>query len=129
MQMIDKCIQAYGIIVGRMLLGLLFLFSGVGIVLGGVSGFAGMIAMKGFPMAVLLAWVVVVWKILAGGALMLGYRTKDAALALIVFTIIVTPLYHANLQDVNLFKNLAIIGGLLYVYVYGPGDGWRWRGQ
>ncbi len=56
---------------------------------------------------------------------MLGYETRKAALALIIFTLLATLLYHMDLQDVNLFKNLAIVGGLLYVYVYGPGAGWR----
>ncbi len=125
MQIVDRYLMAYGVTVGRMLMGLLFLFSGVGILMNGVDGLSGMIAIKGLPMPMLLAWLVVIWKIGAGGALMLGYRTKDAALALLVFTAVVIPLYHASLQDINLFKNLAIIGGLLYVYVYGPGDGWK----
>ncbi len=125
MQIVDRYLMAYGVTAGRMLMGLLFLFSGVGIVMNGVDGLSGMIAIKGLPVPMLLAWLVVIWKIGAGGALMLGYRTKDAALALLVFTVVVTPLYHASLQDINLFKNLAIIGGLLYVYVYGPGDGWK----
>lgn len=111
--------------VGRMLIGLLFVFSGVGMVLNGVDGVVGMIDSRGLPMASLLAWVVIFVKVAAGAALMLGYRTRDAALALIIFTGLVTLLYHLDLEDINLFKNLAIVGGLLYVYVYGPGDGWR----
>ncbi len=111
--------------VGRMLIGLLFVFSGVGMVLNGVDGVASMIESRGLPMASLLAWVVIVVKVGAGAALMLGYRTRDAAIALLIFTGLVTLLYHLDLEDINLFKNLAIVGGLLYVYVYGPGDGWK----
>ena len=114
-----------GAMVGRMLIGLLFVFSGVGMVLNGVDGVVGMIDSRGLPMASLLAWVVIFVKVAAGAALMLGYRTRDAAMALLVFTCVVTLLYHLDLEDINLFKNLAIVGGLLYVYVYGPGDGWR----
>ena len=125
MEMVDKMLKTHGAIVGRMLMGLLFVFSGVGIVIGGVGNFAGMLEMKGLPMAILLAWLVVLIKVVAGAALMLGCRTKDATLALILFTIVATALYHASLDDINLFKNLAIIGGLFYVYVYGPGNGWR----
>lgn len=116
-----------GAMVGRMLIGLLFVFSGVGMVLNGVDGVVGMIDSRGLPMASLLAWVVIFVKVAAGAALMLGYRTRDAAMALLVFTCVVTLLYHLDLEDINLFKNLAIVGGLLYVYVYGPGDGWRLR--
>lgn len=120
-------LRAYGTMVGRMLIGLLFVFSGVGILLNGVENFSGMIEMRDLPMPMVLAWVVVVWKIVAGGALMLGWRTMQAALALIIFTALATLLYHLDLEDINLFKNLAILGGLLYVYVYGPGNGWRLR--
>lgn len=125
MDYVDKMLRAHGTMVGRMLIGLLFVFSGIGIVLNGVEGFSGMIEMRGLPIPLVLAWLVVVWKIGAGSALILGWRTMQAALALIVFTALVTLLYHLSLDDVNLFKNLAIIGGLLYVYVYGPGNGWR----
>lgn len=121
----DSLIRTYGVTVGRMLLGLLFLFSGVGILLNGVDGTAGMIAAKGIPLAGLVVWLVVAVKILAGGALMVGYRTTWAAAALITFTILATLLYHMDINDISLFKNLSIIGGLLYAYVYGPGDGWK----
>ncbi len=125
MDFIDKILREHGAMVGRMLIGLLFVFSGVGIVMNGVDGFVGMIEARGLPMASLLAWVVVLIKIAAGGALMLGYKTKEAALALLVFTLLATVFYHMNLDDINLFKNLAIAGGLMYVYVYGPGQGWK----
>lgn len=81
--------------------------------------------MKDIPMPILVAWVVVVLKIAAGAALIVGYHTRHASLALIAFTLLATLFYHMDLEDVNLFKNLAIVGGLLYVYIYGPGAGWR----
>lgn len=125
MDSVEKVLRAHGAMVGRMLIGLLFVFSGVGIVNGGIEGFAGMIEMKGIMLPVLVAWLVVAIKLVAGIALMVGYQTRYAALALIVFTLAATLLYHMDMQDINLFKNLAIVGGLLYVYVYGPGAGWR----
>lgn len=127
MNSVERMLRDNGAMVGRMLIGLLFVFSGVGMVLNGVDGVVGMIDSRGLPMASLLAWVVIFVKVAAGAALMLGYRTRDAAMALLVFTCVVTLLYHLDLEDINLFKNLAIVGGLLYVYVYGPGDGWRLR--
>jgi len=123
--MVDRILRANGTMIGRMLIGLLFVFSGVGIVLNGVDSFSGMIETRGIPMPMLVAWLVVVVKIVAGAALMLGWRTSQAALALMIFTALATLLYHLDLEDVNLFKNLAIIGGLLYVYVYGAGNGWK----
>lgn len=111
-------IRAHGAVVGRILLGLLFFASGASILfMSGVSGTASMIEMKGLPMAMLLAWVVVLVKIVAGGALMLGREVQKAALALMAFTILATLFYHMDMQDINLFKNLAIIGGLMYAYL------------
>ncbi len=125
MNSVERVLRDNGAMVGRMLIGLLFVFSGIGIVLNGVGGLESMLVSRGLPMAALLAWVVIIVKVGAGAALMLGYRTRDAAMALLVFTGLATLLYHLNLEDINLFKNLAIVGGLLYVYVYGPGDGWK----
>lgn len=125
MDFVDRTLREYGALVGRCLIGLLFVFTGVGIVNNGIDGFASMIDARGLPMAVLLAWIVVVIKVAAGACLILGYRTAQAALALLIFTGLATLLYHLDLEDVNLFKNLAIMGGLLYVYIYGPGPGWR----
>lgn len=121
----DSILRAHGALVGRMLIGLLFVFSGVGILMNGVEGTAGMIEAKGLPLAMLLAWAVVAVKILAGAALMVGYKTEKAALALLLFTLLTVIFYHLSLEDIGLFKNLAIMGGLMYVYVYGPGNGWR----
>lgn len=120
-------LRSHGAMVGRMLIGLLFVFSGVGIVMSGIDGVSGMLDSRGLPLAMLLAWLAVAVKIVAGGALILGYRTQKAALLLIIFTVLTVLFFHMDLQDVNLFKNLAIVGGLLYIYVYGPGAGWRLR--
>jgi putative oxidoreductase len=63
-------------------------------------------------------------------ALILGWRAQQAALGLILFIIPATLLFHAfwsadtaNYQNqLNHFlKNLAIMGGMLYMMVFGPG--------
>lgn len=124
--MVHQMLKTHGAMVGRMLLGLLFLFSGVSILLsGGTMGVASMIEGVGFPMGSLLAWVVVAVKILGGGALMAGYETEKASLALMGFLVITILFFHLDINDIQLFKELAIMGGLMYVYVYGPGNGWK----
>ncbi len=119
-------LKKHGAMVGRMLIGLLFLFSGANIVLsGGLPATASMIEGIGFPAGMALAWIVVAVKILGGGALMLGYEVKKAALALMGFLLCTIVFFHLDINDIQLFKELAIIGGLMYVYVYGPGEGWK----
>ena len=118
------CVRTYGTLLGRILIGLLFFFSGIGILMMGPENTAGFYEDLGIPMAGLMVWLVVAVKLVAGGALMAGYRTGLASATLIGFTLVATVLAHLDLEDPNLFKNLAIIGGLLYTMAYGAGDGW-----
>jgi putative oxidoreductase len=119
-------VQTKGVVIGRILMGLLFFSSGVGMLLTqtpeGVAGYFGSLDL---PMPLLLAWLVIILKIVAGGALIIGKHVGNAACALIVFTALTILIAHRDLADVNLFKNLAIIGGLMYVMAFGAG---RWNG-
>lgn len=117
----------HGTLVGRTLLGALFLITGLSIVFGqyGVTGFAGSIDKIGLPLAGLIAWVIVLIKIVAGASLILGYRVGCSAGALIIFTALTIVFVHNNLTQLTMaLKNLAIIGGLLYVMAYGTGNSW-----
>lgn len=119
--------RTHGTLLGRVLLGLLFLLAGYNKLTGdgGVSGFADMLTTMGMPVAMLLAWVVVLVEIVGGAALILGYRVGCAAGALAIFTFLTVVIVHGSMDDPMLFKNLAIMGGLLYVLAYGAGEGWR----
>jgi putative oxidoreductase len=63
-------------------------------------------------------------------ALILGFKTRLAAVLLLGFTIVAAVLAHSfwavpveqyQAQYINFFKNIAICGGLLYVFVRGAG--------
>jgi putative oxidoreductase len=121
----------YGVLVGRVLLGLLFLVSGWYKLTGegGVAGFAGMLVKMGLPAAALLAWVVVLIEIVGGAMLIVGYRVGLAAGALIIFLVLTVILVHNPMKDpgqlTGALKNLSILGGLLYAMAYGAGEGWK----
>ena len=78
------------------------------------------------------SWAVVaaVVEFFGSAALVLGLKTRLVALLLVAFTIIAAILAHPfwgaspeqyQAQYANFFKNIAICGGLLYVFVRGAG--------
>jgi len=110
------------LLAARILLGLLFVMAGIG-KLGDVAGFGGYMASGGIP--AVLAWPVVLFEIGAGLALILGFATRPAALALAAFCVVSGLLYHFDpadqMQMTQLLKNLALAGGYLAVFVTGAG--------
>ena len=121
--------RTHGVLVGRILLGLLFLVAGVNKFIGGVGNFAGGLEGMGLPLPILVAWAVVLIEIIGGAFLILGYRVGQAAAILAVFLLLTVFLVHNPLRDIseltNALKNLSIMGGMLYVIAYGAGDGWK----
>lgn len=117
-------LKQYGPLAGRILLALIFILAGYGKIKGW-DGTLGFMASKGLPMPeVLLALTILVE--LGGGLLLLvGFQARWAALALFLFLIPVTLVFHpfwADPEQYNSFmKNLAIMGGMLYIMVYGSG--------
>lgn len=121
------CMQTKGVVVGRILMGFLFLISGVGMFMadGGPASMAGFYTSVGLPLAGILVWLVATLKVVAGGLLVIGRNVGCAASALAAFTLLATLLAHRDIADpmqlTMALKNLAIIGGLLYVVAFGAG--------
>lgn len=114
-------LQNSGLLLARILLGLLFLMAGWG-KLADVQGFAGYMASGGVP--AFLAWPVVLFELLGGLALILGLLTRPVALALGLFSVVAAVLYHSPAdpaQMTNFLKNLALTGGYLALAIAGPG--------
>ncbi len=119
------------LLLGRLAIGALYLPIGYGH-LTNLTGFAQYLAPKGLP-GPAMAWAVAaaVVEFFASLAVVFGFQTRLAALLLIIFTIIAALIGHpfwtvadaaqvAN-QKIHFFKDIAIIGGLLYVFVRGAG--------
>ena len=123
-------------LVGRVLLALLFIPSGWGKI-AGFAGTAGYIASKGLPLPEVAAAIAVAAELGLGLLLLVGWQARWAALGLAVFVAVITPIFHGYwampeaqqmMQKQAFWKNLAVIGGLLFVHAFGPG-GWSVDGR
>ena len=103
---------------GRVLLGLLFLLAGINKITG-YAGTQGFMESNGVP-GILLPLVILV-EVGGGLALIVGWQTRWAALGLAVFSVLTAAIFHLDMADPNLLKNLAVAGGMLLLYVHGAG--------
>jgi putative oxidoreductase len=112
------------IAVGRMLLSLIFILAGYG-KLTGIAGTAGWFGSIGLPFSTAVAVLVGLLELFGGLAILVGYKTRIAAVALALFTIAATLIAHLDFSDqvqVLFFqKNLAIAGGLAVLAAFGAG--------
>ena len=122
-------LQNASALIGRVLIAALFIPAGISKI-GGFEGTVGYIASVGLPLATAGAIVAIVIEVAAGAALLVGYRTKQAALVLALFTLVATVLFHnfwamsedqAFMQQLMFMKNIAVVGGLLVVAALGGG--------
>ncbi len=110
------------LLAARILLALLFIIAGLG-KLADVSGFAGYMASGGVP--AFLAWPVIALEVLGGLAVLVGFQTRIAALALGGFSVLAGLLFHFDpadqMQMTMLLKNLGLGGGFLLLAQAGAG--------
>lgn len=122
-------LQDWAEVLGRVGLALLFLWSAY-------TKFAYMAPtiayMKayGMPAAELLIWPAAFLELIAGAMLAFGWKARWAALALALFTLASMLIFHAywsvpadqmQNQQIHFMKNVAILGGLLFVFARGSG--------
>lgn len=115
----------YTTLVGRMLMAAIFLMSGIGKI-ADPHGTQQYMQAMGMTWATTLLYVgAIVIEVGGGLSLLLGYWTRAGAMALILFMIPTTLIFHTNFGDQNqmihFLKNLAMFGGLFYVTAYGAG--------
>ena len=116
-------------LVGRLLLGGIFVVSGYGKLMG-LAAFAASLEKNGVPYASALAPVGASVEFFGGLAIILGVEVRAAALLMIAFVIVATLISHRfwELQDAarqsqttQFSKNMAIIGGFMLLHAAGGG--------
>jgi putative oxidoreductase len=116
-------------LIGRVGLAAVFLWSGYGKLVH-MDGNVGYMKAFGLPAAELLIWPAMLIELVAGAMLLVGWKARWAAVALVLFTLPATFIFHAywsvpadqalNAQ-IHFMKNLAIVGGLLGIFAHGSG--------
>ena len=116
-------------LLSRLLLAALFLPAGIGKITG-FAGTAGYIASVGLPMPTVAAAVAIAVEVLGGLALIVGFGTRWAALALALFTLGASFFFHnywampaeqQMMQQLMFMKNIGVTGGLLALAAFGAG--------
>lgn len=120
--------QAALLLIGRVLIGGVFVMSGYGKITG-LDAFAANLAQGGVPAP--LAYLGAFAEFAGGLCLMFGLATRYTALLLVAFTVVATLIAHRYWeftdaamrrgQLINFQKNLMIIGGMLAFVVAGAG--------
>jgi len=118
--------------ISRLLLSAIFILSGFH-KLTAFADTSGFLTSLGWPAPSLWVALAILFELLGGLALLLGFRVRWASVALILFTVLATVFVHGALlghaadamvkqdQMAHILKNIAIIGGLLKYYLDGAG--------
>ena len=116
----DKIIE----VLGRVLLGHIFLLAGLSKIGEGYAGTAGYMDSMGVPGALLP--LVIILEIVGGLMVIVGFKVKWVAYALAGFTVAAGVIFHSNFADqmqmIMFMKNMSIAGGLLLLSTYGSGE-------
>jgi putative oxidoreductase len=119
----------FGCLLARFCLSLVFLWSGV-TKLGDPEGGKKEIAALGLPMPRLFLAMTILCQIAGGLMVLVGFRARLGALALLGFTIAATLMAHRTSglsgaarqqQMTTSLEHLAIVGGFLLLIIYGAG--------
>lgn len=118
-------------LLARILISLIFITSGFG-KLTHLTETSAHIAQAGLPMPYVAALIAGLVELGGGLGILFGCGTRCAAATLFLFLIPVTYCFHNPIglvgairmtQQTQLVKNLAIMGGLLMLFGFGPGPG------
>jgi|SRR5450830_1092981 len=124
-----KTSENIAILVARVLMALIFVASGAGKI-ADFSGTLGYITSKGVPFPAIAAVAAIIVELGGGLMLLLGWKARWAALAMMVFTLAAGFIFHdfwnsaadaAQNQMIHFMKNLSMAGGLLFAAVHGSG--------
>ena len=114
--------EKIGQLVARLFLGHIFVLAGLSKI-GAYEGTQGYMEAMGVPGSLLA--LVILLEVGGGLAIIVGWKTKWASLALAAFSIVAAVIFHNNFADqmqmILFMKNISIAGGFLLLAIHGAG--------
>ena len=129
---VDRCaVSCHDLValVGRLVMSWIFLSSGF-TKLTDVAAFSAGLAKRGVPAPSFMGWLGAIVEFGGGVLILLGLKIRYAAILVILFVIVATLIAHRYweypvdqivAQRTNFWKNITIIGGLLFMFLAGAG--------
>lgn len=120
----ELTVQKWILLAARVCLSIIFFYSGINKVLN-YGGTLETMASKGILLPNVLLPPTILIEIVGALFVLLGFKMRWAAIALIIFMVPTTLIFHTDfsnsMQVIQFMKNLAIIGGLLMLVASEPG--------
>jgi len=117
-------LRAFAVLIGRILLVLIFLKSGVGKI-ENFQGTAQYMASYGMPYTNFFLVGAIFFELVGSITVILGYFARFGGLLLLIFLIPTTLIFHNIFVDpkmmIQFMKNVSMFGGILILLAVGPG--------
>jgi putative oxidoreductase len=117
-------LKGFGILIGRILLVLIFLQSGIGKIMN-FQGTVEYMAKFGMPYTNFFLIGAIFLELVGSITVITGYYARLGAFLLVIFLIPTTLIFHTNFSDPNqqihFMKNVSMFGGLLVLLMVGAG--------
>jgi putative oxidoreductase len=130
--LVDRCAASCHdavALVGRLAMCWIFLSSGFG-KLTDVAAFSAVLSKRGVPAPSFMGWLGAIVEFGGGLLILFGFKIRWGAILMILFVIVATLISHRyweftgealGAQRTNFWKNVTIIGGLLFMFLAGAG--------
>ncbi len=118
------------LLMARILFSAIFIFSGIAKIIGFQATLAYMTSAGLSWHPVGLEIIAIILELGGGLLVLLGWHTRLGAACLLLLTLLTSFLIHhfwsypadmAQMQMIQFMKNMAMIGGALYIFAFGPG--------
>ena len=127
----NTTVQGILTVAGRTMLALIFLMSALGNKIPNFNGIAQYMGSEGVPAPQVLLAGAIAFLLVGSASLILGYKARIGAGLLFVFLVLATYYFHdfwtfadageRQQQTIQFMKNLALMGGMLFIVANGAG--------